>query len=197
MTDAPLRANPEDRPLPPSGGSLPASPPGGASPASAAGGGAPDEAPATTADAKAPDPAGPIAARPPSTRRPGPTYIRPIGSRPRPPRDWRRAWAGFLVGVAALAVAIGLAWLSWDLAGAPRTARAPAEQLPDIDLAEMEALLDGLGFPPGEIDGEIDADTATAIRDFQAMAGLTVDGAPSAGLLEELRAAHLELNGGQ
>jgi hypothetical protein len=101
------------------------------------------------------------------------------------------------LGVAALIVAIGLAWLLWDVAGAPRTAQVPIEQLPAIDLAEMEALLDNLGFPPGEVDGLVDADTGAAIRDFQATAGLTVDGTPSADLLEELRAAHLELTGGQ
>jgi hypothetical protein len=98
--------------------------------------------------------------------------------------------------VAALLVAIGLAMVLWDLADV-RIAQAPVEPLPPIDLAELEALLDNLGFPPGEIDGMIDADTKAAIRDFQATAGLTVDGTPSAELLEELRAAHLELTGGQ
>jgi len=167
MTDAPLRANPEDRPLPPSGGAPEA---GVAQP-----------------------PAVPESAN----RQPAATHIRPIGRLAGPPRDWRRAWAGFLMGVAALVVAVGLAWLLWDMAGAPRTAQVPVGQLPPTDLAEVEALLDGLGFPPGEVDGVIDGDAAAAIRDFQTTAGLPADGQPSAALLEELRAAHTELTGGQ
>jgi hypothetical protein len=187
MTDTPLRANPEDRPLPPSGGTLPASPSGGATPADAA---------ATAPDAKAAGPVRPSAAPEKAPRKPAATNLRPIGRLAPPPRDWRRAWAGFLIGVAVLLVAVGLAMVLWDLADV-RIAQAPVEPLPPIDLAELEALLDNLGFPPGEIDGMIDADTRAAIRDFQATAGLTVDGRPSAELLEELRAAHLELTGGQ
>ncbi len=175
MTDTPLRANPEDRPGSPSGGR---SPPSGNAPAPP-GGGAKDVAPAKTAR--------------PSTGQ----FIRPIGKLAQPQRDWRRAWSGFLVGVAALAVATGLAWLLWDMAEPPRTVEAPAEGPPGSDLAEVEALLDGLGFPPGKIDGVIDDDAVAAIRDFQATAGLPVDGAASAALLEELRAAQIELTGGQ
>lgn len=174
MTDAPLRANPEDRPLPASGVSHPAAP----------------------SDAGTAGPAEPPAAPEKAPRQPATSPIRPIGRPARAPRDWRRAWTGFFLGVAALVVAVGLAWLLWDLAGAPRTAQVPVEQLPAIDLAEMEALLDQLGFPPGEVDGVIDGDAAAAIRDFQTTAGLPADGQPSAALLEELRAAHIELTGG-
>lgn len=197
MTDAPLRANPEDRPLPPSGGGSPASPSGGGLPASPSGSGGAADPTGGALETNVPDPAKPVAVLATAARRPGPTYVRPIGRLAPPPRDWRRAWAGFLIGVAALVVAIGLAWLLWDLAGTPKIAQAPAEPLPAIDLAEMEALLDGIGFPPGKIDGVIDSDATVAIRDFQAMAGLPVDGQASAALLEELRAAHIELNGGQ
>jgi hypothetical protein len=179
MTDAPLRAHPEDRPLPPSGGNPPVAAPGHAGAASAAAG--PAKAPATADKAPA---------------RPAAHQIRPIGRPARPARDWRASWSGFCLGGAALVIAIGAAWLLWDLAGAPRTAQVPIEQLPAIDLAEMEALLDGLGFPPGEVDGVIDGDAAAAIRDFQTTAGLPIDGQPSAALLEELRAAHIELTGG-
>lgn len=184
MTDTPLRANPDDRPLPPSGGISTAAPPGGNSTA----------APSADAGDVAPELAKPDA--PAKATRPAvPSQTRPIGPLARPARDWRRAWAGFLVGVAALAVAIGLAWLLWDMTATPETAQAPAEQLPQSDLAELEALLDGLGFPPGKIDGVIDGDAATAIRDFQTTAGLPADGAPTAALLEELRAAQAELSG--
>ena len=193
MTDAPLRANPEDRPLPPSGGNLPASPSGGALPASPSGG----ALPASPSGGALPASPSEAASAGNAAKQPTATHLRPIGRPARPPRDWRRAWAGFLVGVLALLVAVGLTWALWDLAGPPRTVQAPAEQLPPIDLAELEALLDNLGFPPGEIDGVVDADTSAAIRDFQATAGLTVDGAPSEALLEELRGAHLELTGGQ
>src|SRR6185436_9944551 len=157
---------------------------------------APPDNSAPAPDPKASAPAKPSAALGKAAKQPATTHLRPIGRLAPPPRDWRRAWAGFLVGVAALLVAIGLAMVLWDLADV-RIAQAPVEPLPPIDLAELEALLDNLGFPPGEIDGMIDADTKAAIRDFQATAGLTVDGTPSAELLEELRAAHLELTGGQ
>lgn len=193
MTDTPLRANPDDRPLPPSGGAAPASPAGGPVPVSPAG---------AAPDAKAAGPGKPSAvpgkaSAKPGPTKPGPTHLRPIGRLAQPPRDWRRAWTGFLIGVAALLVAIGITLVLWDLAGGLRIAQTPVEPLPPIDLAELEALLDNLGFPPGEIDGMIDADTRAAIRDFQTTAGLTVDGTPSAELLEELRAAHIELTGGQ
>lgn len=194
MTDAPLRANPEDRPLPPTGGSLPASPTGGNPAASPTVG----TSPVTPSSSGEPDAKAPGAARSAAApKKATANYLRPIGSRAQPKRDWRAAWAGFLIGVVALVAAVGLTMVLWDMAGATRTARAPVEPLPPIDLAELEALLDNLGFPPGEVDGMIDADTSAAIRDFQATAGLTVDGTPSAELLEELRAAHLELTGGQ
>lgn len=187
MTDTPLRANPEDRPLPPSGGNLPASPSGVVAPADKS---------AATPDARAPDPAQPSAPSGKAPGKPGATHLRPIGRLAQPPRDWRGAWTGFVIGVAALLAAVGLAMVLWDLADV-RIAQTPVEPLPPIDLAELEALLDNLGFPPGKIDGLIDADTSAAIRDFQATAGLAVDGSPSAELLEELRAAHIELTGGQ
>lgn len=181
MTDAPpLRAKPEDRPLPPSGAKLPASPAGGNLPASPAGGSSP---------------AAPAAA--PATAPQATPHTRPIGRVTQPPRDWRRAWPGFLAGLALIAIAIGLSWLLWEQVDAPRAAQVPPEQLPAVELAEIEALLDALGFPPGRIDGAIDEAAAAAIRDFQATAGLAADGIPSSVLLEELRAAHAELFGGR
>lgn len=175
MTDAPpLTAAPEDRPLPPSGGRQPAAPAPEAAPSAGAGA----ERPAALAAAIAP-------------------HTRPIGRLARPRGDWRRAWPGFLAGTALVAVAVALAWVVWDLGGTPRAVLPPPRQVPAAELAEIELLLDALGFPPGSIDGVIDADAVAAIRDFQATAGLAADGAPSFALLEELRAAHTELFGAQ
>ena len=215
MTEAPLRANPEDRPLPPSGGISPGSPSGGApagppppsgtsaspptggAPAGSAAAGAPEGTPIAGPPAPAKSPAAPAVAPQQPPAKPAAAHTRPIGRVAPARRDWRSAWSGFLIGVATLAAAIGLAWLLWHLAGGQQTAQAPAERPTPVDLAEIEALLDGLGFPPGKIDGVIDADSSAAIRDFQTTAGLTADGAPSSALLEELRAAQLELTGGQ
>jgi N-acetylmuramoyl-L-alanine amidase len=103
-----------------------------------------------------------------------------------------------------LVFAIGLAGLLWRFAGIEGSGEAPAAAVAPViapviapaDLMEIETLLDQLGFPPGPLDGVIDAESIAAIHDFQATAGLPVDGAPSAALLEELRAALAELSGG-
>ena len=94
---------------------------------------------------------------------------------------------GFLGGAVVLALAILIAvgiWHSFGRSAPPLTA---------AELTEIEMLLDDLGFPPGPIDGSIDEASRNAIRDFQVTAGLTVDGVPSAALLDELRAAKAEL----
>lgn len=160
MTNEPLRANPEDRPVPPSSQGAPA-----------------------MAEAASAMPAG----------APG-SLIRPIG-RQRPARPSPlRAWPGFLLGGLGIGLAVALAVLLWRVAGAP-VPPAPAA-LAAGDLVELETLLEQLGFPPGKLDGVVDADCIAAIRDFQETAGLPVDGAPSVALLEELRAALRELSGG-
>jgi hypothetical protein len=122
-------------------------------------------------------------------------HTRPI--HPARPRVSGRplAWSGFLLGALALVAAIGLALLLWRFAGTTQPiASGPA--LGTGDLVEMETLLDQLGFPPGKLDGVVDADSIAAIREFQETAGLPVDGVPSSALLEELRAALSELSGG-
>jgi TPR repeat protein len=68
---------------------------------------------------------------------------------------------------------------------APPVADAP---LPRNAVAEIQRLLARLDFDPGPADGVIGRKTNRAIADYQRMAGMTVDGAPSAMLLEELRA---------
>lgn len=116
-----------------------------------------------------------------------------IEDRPIPPRaaasDARPAWLGFLGGAVVLVVAIAIAVGVWQLAGQIDPALTTGE------LVEVETLLDRLGFPPGPIDGTMDAASDAAIRDFQVTAGLTVNGIADRGLLDELRAADAELNG--
>src|SRR5688572_21845705 len=89
---------------------------------------------------------------------------------PAPPpaakRDARPAWLGFLGGVIVLIAAIAVAVGVWYLAALPEPALTAEE------LTEVEKLLGQLGFPPGPIDGVIDADSDAAIRDFQVTAGL-------------------------
>ncbi|HEV8389065.1 MAG TPA: peptidoglycan-binding domain-containing protein [Dongiaceae bacterium] len=113
--------------------------------------------------------------------------------RPRPAvaaaDDTRPAWMGFLGGAVVLVLAILIAVGIWHFAG---TGSSP---LTSAELTEVETLLDQLGFPPGAIDGVIDEDSRNAIQDFQVTAGLDVDGRPSLGLLDELRAAQAELSG--
>ena len=112
----------------------------------------------------------------------------PIRPAPHAAHDARPAWMGFVGGAVVLALAILIAVGIWHFAGreSPLTA---------AELTEIEALLDELGFPPGTIDGAIDAESENAIRDFQVTAGLDVDGRPSLALLDELRAAKAELSG--
>lgn len=113
--------------------------------------------------------------------------------RPAPPPaakpDARPAWLGFLGGALVLVAAIAITIGVWQLAGQPEPALTPDE------LTEVETLLERLGFPPGPIDGALDADSDAAIRDFQVTAGLAVNGVPDRALLDELRAADAELNG--
>jgi hypothetical protein len=56
-----------------------------------------------------------------------------------------------------------------------------------FELAEIQQLLSRLDLDPGSADGVMGDKTEQAISTFQAMAGMTVDGKPSAALLEELR----------
>ena len=182
MTDEPLRANPEDRPAPPSG-ERKAVPPVASAPDIAA---TPEAAPEALGDETTTDP------KPPA---PATAHTRPIRPARVKPVDRPPAWSGFLLGVLVVGFAIGLAGLLWRFGGGETMMPAPAATLPQQDLVEMETLLDQLGFPPGKLDGIIDGDSIAAIRDFQLTAGLPVDGAPSAALLEELRAALAELPG--
>lgn len=114
---------------------------------------------------------------------------RPLLPAPRPPRDIRRSWVAFLGGAGFVALSIAIAIVLWQYFGRSDLPLSAAE------LTEAEALLDELGFPPGAVDGAIDGESRSAIRDFQLTAGLDVDGLPSVALLDELRAAKAELSG--
>jgi hypothetical protein len=103
--------------------------------------------------------------------------------------DARPAWMGFLAGAVVLGLAILIAVGIWQFADNFASPLTPAE------LTEVESLLAQLGFPPGAVDGAIDADSRNAIRDFQVTADLEVNGRPSIALLDELRAAQAELSG--
>jgi hypothetical protein len=99
------------------------------------------------------------------------------------------AWTGFLGGAVVVGLAVLAAVGLWHYLGGSDSPLTTAE------LTEAEALLDELGFPPGAVDGAIDEESRSAIRDFQLTAGLDVDGRPSVALLDELRAAKAELSG--
>jgi hypothetical protein len=55
-------------------------------------------------------------------------------------------------------------------------------------IQEIKQLLAKLDLAPGPIDGNLDPATEDAIRSYQQMAGLPVDGQPSQALLQDLRA---------
>ena len=80
-------------------------------------------------------------------------------------------------------------------ASSPQQAAAtPAAAAPErpriIDRAaimEIQKLLGGLKIYGGTADGAMGPRTAAAIKEFQAMSGMTVDGKPSVELLDNLR----------
>lgn len=105
------------------------------------------------------------------------------GSRDSPLRRWM-GLGGAVVLVPAILVAAG----TWYFAGSRTSPLTVSER------AEAETLLEALGFPPGPVDGVIDEQSRSAIRDFQVTAGLDVDGKLGVALLGELRAAKAELS---
>lgn len=133
-----------------------------------------------------------------------PTLSPPHGAPPplaAEPPPWRgeergsRAWWLLLI----LLILAGLGWYLWDkghlarleaaILGSPAPATPTLRATLDVtEAAELEALLAALALDPGPADGVLDAQTAAAIREFQAMAGLPADGKATPALLEELRA---------
>ena len=81
--------------------------------------------------------------------------------------------------------------------GADRFPGARPWELDDHELAEMERLLARLDLVPSAADGIVDQRTETAIRLYQEIAGLPVNGAPSHALLADMReVAEILDNGG-
>ncbi len=72
----------------------------------------------------------------------------------------------------------------------------PDQNLNDGELVEMERLLARLDLVPSTADGVVDNQTEAAIRLYQEIAGLPVDGAPSRMLLADMREVVKILEGG-
>ncbi|HKF64299.1 MAG TPA: peptidoglycan-binding domain-containing protein [Dongiaceae bacterium] len=74
--------------------------------------------------------------------------------------------------------------------GASSTGAATAQPASDnaAMIQEIKQLLAKLDMGPGPIDGTLDPTTVDAIRSYQQMAGMPVDGQPSQELLQDLRA---------
>ncbi len=64
------------------------------------------------------------------------------------------------------------------------------------ELVEMERMLARLDLAPSTVDGIVDQQTRYAIRLYQQIAGLTVDGVPSPALLTDMREVVRILDGG-
>jgi len=64
---------------------------------------------------------------------------------------------------------------------------AQAEPLAPDELLEMERMLARLDLEPSRVDGIIDLETRSAIRLYQQIAGLPIDGRPSSALLADMR----------
>lgn len=62
-----------------------------------------------------------------------------------------------------------------------------AEPLAADELLEMERMLARLNLEPSRVDGVIDLETKSAIRLYQQIAGLPIDGRPSSALLADMR----------
>lgn len=72
--------------------------------------------------------------------------------------------------------------------GRPRLGSRPlAARARGWDVAALQFLLAGHGFPSGPVDGGLGPRTDAALRRFQAWAGLTADGVAGAGTLAALR----------
>jgi peptidoglycan hydrolase-like protein with peptidoglycan-binding domain len=63
------------------------------------------------------------------------------------------------------------------------------------EVRELEDLLGRLGFDPGPVDGVLDDQTRTAIKDYQYFAALPVTGQAGWDLLDELRGVTESLDG--
>jgi hypothetical protein len=91
----------------------------------------------------------------------------------------------------SISYALGVAHLADLMVGKPEfTAQWPREEAPlsRTDKQDLQNLLAGRGFDPGENDGVIGPKTRVAIRQFQREIGEVPDGFPTMALLTRLRA---------
>jgi hypothetical protein len=110
-------------------------------------------------------------------------------------RPQRRLGGGILL-LLMIIVASGVFWLWHQSPLDPLVARLQSElhgAVADRDsdaamVLEIKQLLGQLDFPPGPADGRVDPATEAAIRSYQEIAGMPVDGKPSRALLQNLRA---------
>ncbi|MFT5540098.1 MAG: localization factor PodJL, partial [Alphaproteobacteria bacterium] len=113
--------------------------------------------------------------------------------------DWynKAATAGSAVAADKVRALEAAGVLPTVLAPAPRSAvrraapqkKAPPQQaaLSGAGIAEIQRLLKSLDFDPGTADGKLGTKTTEAIRLYQGMAGLPVDGRVSQKLLDQIR----------
>ena len=88
--------------------------------------------------------------------------------------------------------------------GGPQERTVASEAPPDLqawdmdgdELVEMERMLARLDLAPSTVDGIVDQQTRHAIRLYQQIAGLPIDGEPSPGLLMDMREVVKILEGG-
>lgn len=79
---------------------------------------------------------------------------------------------------------------SWSVEAPPKAATLqedPMRGLKVLELVEMERILQKLEMGPSQPDGIVDSQTESAIRMYQQIAGLPVNGEPSLELLNDMR----------
>ncbi len=91
----------------------------------------------------------------------------------------------------------GRTWAPRERTAATESTRdAQAWDLDGEELVEMERMLARLDLAPSTVDGIVDQQTRYAIRLYQQIAGLPVDGEPSPALLTDMREVVRILDGG-
>jgi peptidoglycan hydrolase-like protein with peptidoglycan-binding domain len=101
---------------------------------------------------------------------------------------YRQAAAnGSEAAVARLAAIEGRIAMPTPTAPAKDRPAARAAKPSAVDVAEIQRLLGQLAFKPGPADGKPGKATREAIRQYQQVAGLPVNGEPSQALLTHLR----------
>lgn len=93
--------------------------------------------------------------------------------------------------------ALSVAQLAQQLAGGkPLAAKAPAGALSTAKLVALQRALNEMGFDAGEADGLLGRRTQLAIRRYQAMHQLPVDGYPAPAVIAHVAATHADAAAG-